>query len=68
MATTTEQGMDFETLALAVVKARRLAKQKEQTYYVVYESGQYSVADETELETFFCGISDRNILHCTADR
>lgn len=35
--------------------------------FVVVEAGEYHVATEFDLETWFAGISDQNILFCTAD-
>ena len=33
--------------------------------YVVYEAGYYHVATEEDLDTFFAGISDNDIVYCT---
>lgn len=35
--------------------------------FVVFESGEYHVATDGDLDTWFAGIADRNILYCTAD-
>ena len=48
-------------------KALRLAKKRNEPYFVVYESSEYEVASEYDLDTWFAGISDRNILFCTGD-
>jgi hypothetical protein len=53
--------------AQAMAKANRLAKCDGTMRFVVVECGEYHVATEFDLDTFFCGISDQNILFCTAD-
>lgn len=52
--------------AQAVTCADKLAKGGAMRF-VVFESGEYHIANETELDTWFAGIADRNILYCTAD-
>jgi hypothetical protein len=51
----------------AVTKAKQLAKKNEEVYFVVYESCDYHVANDFDLDTWFAGISDNNIRFCTAD-
>lgn len=52
--------------AQAVARAEKLAKDGAMRF-VVLESGEYQIANETDLDTWFAGIADRNILYCTAD-
>lgn len=46
--------------------ARRYSKKNGRPYYAVYEPndgfGDYGVADEYDLETYYCGISENRIL------
>lgn len=55
------------TYSQARVKAEKLAKQYDQDYFVVLEAGEYGVANDFDLETFYVGISQDHILYCTAD-
>jgi hypothetical protein len=55
------------TYLQAVSKAERKAKVNDKPYFVVYESGEYEVASEFDLDTWFAGVQDNNILYCTAD-
>jgi hypothetical protein len=62
------------TEAAARRKALQLARKLRTTYYVVWERDtdapaalSYHVATDYDLDTFFAGISDHNILFCTAD-
>ena len=55
------------TYPQAVAKADRLAKKNDRDYFVVVECGEYQVASDFDLDTFFCGISQDSILYCTAD-
>jgi hypothetical protein len=57
----------FSSLALARHRAVQVARAREETRYVVWESGEYFVASDEDLDTFFVGIRDRDILFCTAD-
>jgi len=52
--------------AQAVARAEKLAKDGAMRF-VVFESGEYHIATDVDLETWFAGIADRNILYCTAD-
>jgi hypothetical protein len=54
------------TLAQAIQHAEKRARETDEVRYVVYESGEYHIATEEDLDTFFMGISDRNILYCTS--
>jgi hypothetical protein len=50
--------------------ARAKAKSTKRVYYVIYEpdhTGVYHACDDFDLDTFYGGISDQNILYCTAD-
>jgi hypothetical protein len=49
-----------------MARANNLAKDGTMRF-VVFEAGEYHVATEFDLDTWFVGISDRNILYCTAD-
>lgn len=53
--------------AQAMARAEKLAKDSGTMRFVVVEAGEYHVATEFDLETWFAGISDQNILFCTAD-
>jgi hypothetical protein len=55
------------TYAQAVAAAKKQAKVKEEVRFVVYEAGEYHTASEFDLETWFAGIRDENILYCTGD-
>jgi hypothetical protein len=55
------------TFQQAVVKAERIAKSANETRFVIRESGEYHVASDEDLDTFFAGISDSNILYATGD-
>jgi len=64
------QFRDGDDLSEVRATARRLSRKNDRTYYVVYEpdhTGKYHAADDTDLDTFYDGISDRNILYCTSD-
>lgn len=52
--------------AQAVARAQKLAKDGAMRF-VVFESDEYHIANETDLDTWFAGIADRNILYCTGD-
>ena len=55
------------TYKQAQEKAHRLARKHDRDYFVVIEAGEYQVADDLDLDTFFCGISQNHILYCTGD-
>jgi hypothetical protein len=54
------------TFANAVSKANRLAKKNEREYFVVREAG-YDVVNDEDLDTFYVGISENNIVYCTSE-
>lgn len=56
------------TYGEAVSKADRLARKHERDYFVVVECGEYEVADDLTLETYFGGISQEHILYCSGDQ
>ena len=45
-----------------LIKARNRAKRLQETIFIVYDCNKYDTATECELETYFMGISDNNIL------
>jgi hypothetical protein len=51
----------------AIQLARKRAKETDEIRFVVWDCGEYHVASDFDLDTWFVGISDRNILYCTAD-
>ncbi len=55
----------------AIKKAHKLAERNGREYFVVRSVGEigmeYSVADEYQLDTFYAGISQNNILHSTVN-
>jgi hypothetical protein len=57
----------FNSLREARTCAVQVAHVHQETRYVVRESGEYFVATDEDLDTFFVGIADSNILFCTAD-
>ena len=62
-----QDGNNLEQVKMA---AKRKATDTGQTYFVVYEldhTGAYHACNEFDLDTWYNGISDRNILYCTAD-
>jgi len=58
------------TLEQAKRAAIRKAKEQGEMYFVVWECPDrgYEIANEFDLDTWFAGINDRNILFCTADQ
>jgi hypothetical protein len=52
----------------AVKFAHKRATQTGEAYFVVRESGEYHISNEIDLDTFYAGLSDRDILYCTSDR
>ncbi len=57
----------FQSLKQALKRADVIASKDACVRYVVYESGEYHIADEIDLDTFFMGLSDEQIVYCTAD-
>ena len=55
------------TLAQAIQRANKAARTTGEVRFVVRESGEYHVASEFDLDTFFAGIRDDSILYCSAD-
>lgn len=53
------------TYQQAVDNARRIAERTGQARFVVREAGEYHIATDTDLDTWFIGIHDRDILYCT---
>lgn len=39
----------------AITRAKRAANIRQRTYYVVFEDGEYDVADDADLEGFWIG-------------
>ena len=54
------------TYSKAIARANMLAKKNNRDYFVVVECGEYGVADDFALDTFYAGISQDHILYCTA--
>jgi hypothetical protein len=52
------------TINQAIRSALRKAKAEAKSYYVVYEAGEYQIADEVDLETWFSGVRDDQIVCC----
>jgi hypothetical protein len=57
----------FNSLSAARTRAVQVAHVRQETRYVVRESGEYFVVTDEDLDTFFMGIADGNILFCTAE-
>jgi hypothetical protein len=57
----------FNTLKEAADRAGKIASSGYGLRYVVYEAGEYHVADDVDLDTFFVGVRDQDIRYCTAD-
>lgn len=64
----------MKTQKQAVKKAAELARKTGKPHYVVFSQadaeqfgGPYQVATEHDLDTFYAGISERNILYCTSN-
>jgi len=56
------------TKAEAMRRADKLAKRTGKIQFVVWELPEgFQVASEFDLDTWFAGIADRNIVYCTAD-
>lgn len=49
----------------AIALAHRLAKQHDEPHFVLFECGEYEVASETNLDTFYAGSVDP--CYCTDD-
>jgi hypothetical protein len=50
----------YRTLDDFINKAKRAAKKTDQTYYVVWDCGEYGVGNDYELDTFYLGAT---VLH-----
>jgi hypothetical protein len=57
----------FNSLSAARTRAVQVAHTKQEARYVVRESGEFFVATDEDLDTFFMGIAQNNILFCTED-
>lgn len=55
------------TKAQAIKKAKAMDKKHGREFYVIREEGDYHVADDYDLETFFLGVRDEDIVFCTID-
>ena len=55
------------TYRQAIDKARRKAKENARDYFVIQEDGEFHVTNDFDLDTFYLGISEDNILFCTGD-
>ena len=42
-------------------------RSKREIYFVVFEDGEYDAADEYDLETYYAGLSDQNIIAAFED-
>lgn len=49
------------------IRANQLAKKTGKTYFVVIEGGIYDYCTMNDLDTFYQGIPEQNILYCTDD-
>lgn len=61
------------TKTKAITQALRQARKRHAAYFVVREPDEagepdYHVASEFDLDTWFQGISEQNIIFCTDDR
>ena len=62
--------VDGDNLEAVKRGARAKARKTNRIYYVINYpdyNGRYHAADDFDLDTFYGGISDGNILYCTAD-
>jgi|KBSMisStaDraftv2_1062788.scaffolds.fasta_scaffold06274_7 hypothetical protein len=57
----------FDSLKKALDRAEHVAQRECEIRYVVYESGEYHVCDDVDLDTWFAGLRDEQIIYCTAD-
>jgi hypothetical protein len=62
---------DSMTRIQAITKAQKLSTQNSRDYYVLdqyegFNDSRYQVADDFDLESFWCGISESRIIFCTA--
>jgi hypothetical protein len=60
------------TFIKAVARAKRLSVQNERDYYVLdqyeeFNDSRYQVANDSDLEGFWCGIPESRIIFCTAE-
>jgi hypothetical protein len=51
----------------AIAAAKRQAARTGEVRFVVYEAGEYHTASEFDLDTWFAGIRDENILFVTGE-
>jgi hypothetical protein len=57
-----------DNLDAVIRAANTLSIKNKKTYFVVFEpdhTGDYHVASEFDLDTWFAGISDNHIMYCT---
>lgn len=62
--------LDGDNLERITQAARTKARKTGRTFYVIREpdhTGYFHACDEHDLDTFYAGTSDQNILYCTAD-
>jgi len=57
----------YTTQREAIAAARRIARKTGETRFVITEAGHLFVASNYDLDTFWSGIRDNQILYCTAD-
>jgi hypothetical protein len=55
------------TLIQAIERADKLTKQDGITRFVVCEAGEIGIGTEVDLDTWWAGIRDENILYATGD-
>ncbi len=60
-----------QELQKAIGKAAKYAAKAEQVFYVIYcpedDGSNYQVVTDYDLETFYNGVPDSAIMHCTDD-
>lgn len=55
----------MKTLRQAEKRAKERARRLGETFYVIMEDNQYYVANDEDLDTYFCAVRDQDILYCT---
>lgn len=60
---------DGNNLHEVIATAKRKARELDETWYVIFEdehTGRYHAVNDFDLDTFYVGTSDQQILFCTA--
>ena len=64
---TTRLGDPKMTRNQAIATAKKAAKRHKQVYFVIINETGYDIATEEDLETFYYGYRDPDIIYCTEE-